>query len=182
MKAIKKIEDVANPKVGSFYLVPCVEYTIFGDKFQPVIGTPHEDADLGVCGIHYHYDIRFFSKRRLTEPLPQRWRNEGQGTIPFRLGRVLAPSGEEIEKLPIIYKKIKMRRQMPKFPFRPQVTGKLQEKYKDVKMSCLTCPHRGMPLNGLPVNKGRVVCNGHGLQWDIATGKMIPRNFRMKRD
>ena len=38
------------------------------------------------------------------------------------------------------------------------------------------CPHRGIPLDGLPcTRRGVVTCPGHGLRWNLRTGKIVTR-------
>ena len=41
---------------------------------------------------------------------------------------------------------------------------------------CRTCPHRGMPLTGQPVDTdGGVVCPAHGLRWSRKDGSLMRR-------
>lgn len=74
-----------------------------------------------------------------------------------------------------------MMRPMPVFPAfldgnKIHIASVLEEQFKDVKLKCKTCPHRGMSLEQLPVAvDGTVVCNGHGLKWHLETGSMVPR-------
>jgi nitrite reductase/ring-hydroxylating ferredoxin subunit len=53
--------------------------------------------------------------------------------------------------------------------------ARFESKYADASAKCGTCPHRGFPLGGVPAKRGVVVCPGHGLAWDQATGRNVPR-------
>jgi hypothetical protein len=183
MSRLQKIEDVENPQVGKFYLVPCVErfLSLGGGRFWPVIGTWHEDADIGVENHHYHYDWRFFSDKDFNSPRA-RGSSYFEDTA-YNLGKVLTPSDSDKDHPPeIVWRRKKMNRQMPEFPIlnydgtRTKIAVKLEAEFKSVKMKCMTCPHRGMSLKRLPVAPdGTVVCNGHGLKWNIKTGAMVER-------
>lgn len=175
---IQKIEDVKNPQVGRFYLVPCVEFypsVISKKQMLPVIGPWHEDADIGFEPHHFHYDVRFCSDKIFT-PLY---------IIRGHLYRASVPEVfNEDSKIPptVTYCRRKMRRQMPDFPKarpnakRPEWQIELEQKYSTHVLKCHTCPHRGMSLDGLPIDaQGRVVCNGHGLRWNLNTGRLSPR-------
>jgi hypothetical protein len=173
---VQKIEDVKLPLVGKFYLVPCVErhpkQTIRID-FLPVIGDWHEDKDIGTPQYHYHYDVRFFP-----DWLMDRWVRGPHGDASV-LGRIHNFRDDERTKhtpFPITYRRLKMKREMPIFPNASNIQGPLQKHFKDHKLKCHVCPHRGFSLDGLPVAPdGTVVCNGHGLKWSLLTGTLVPR-------
>lgn len=160
---LQKISEVENPVVGKFYLVP---HCVGGSTgfLWPVIGPWHEDADIGVEKYHFHYDFRF---------IPESW-STNMATV--HAADKSAPEYGKNSVPLMVWKRKKMLRPMPDFPFwRLNAREVLVEKFKDVKMKCMTCPHRGMPLQGLPVKEdGTVVCNGHGLRWRLRDGKMIP--------
>jgi len=171
------IHLVAKPQVGSFYLVPCYLRADHGiNAWWPVAGPRHEDADIGFREEHYHLDARFMSSAMWeamsvhSEPVINGER--------FRLSRVTINVTPDM----IQHRCMRMNRQMPDFPAR-MTDGKisgicttLEKQFTDVRMKCMTCPHRGMPLTGLPVRPdGTVVCNGHGLKWHLATGVMVSR-------
>jgi nitrite reductase/ring-hydroxylating ferredoxin subunit len=177
----QKIEDVDNPVVGKFYLVPCLWFSLgFSDrnKWVPIIGPLHEDKDLGIENNHYHHDVRF-----TPESL---W--EEYGGIKM-MGRVM--SEPPVKPMLIKVRRLRMKRQMPDFPkedyayadgevrvapgTKNKVVAKLEKQFKDVRLTCRVCPHRGMSLKGLPVKDGMVVCNGHGLRWNVETGAMVVR-------
>lgn len=160
------IEDVISPTIGKFYDVPCVLLRSTG-RFWPIIGTWHEDADIGVPNFHFHYDARFLSMDQFASG----------GNSPRILGKVhINGVPGEASCVPLVVRKRrKALREMPEFPMAAFVT-KLEKDYADQKMKCMKCPHRGMDLKWLPTKDGTVVCNGHGLKWDLATGKLIPRS------
>lgn len=72
---------------------------------------------------------------------------------------------------------------MPDFPLQDENGHSLgwhkllERAYESVKLpSCLKCPHRGMSLKNLPQDEhGNVVCNGHGLKFNLKTGEMVSR-------
>src|SRR5579859_1364238 len=150
--SLQKIEDVESPVVGRFYLVPCVYFKLeqtFGEHWNPVIGDWHEDADIGVSRYHFHYDVRFFGKRRWELGAPYR---RYYAKPEAHMARVFAAFETKPE---IVYRRLKMKRQMPDFPhIADSFIVKLEAKFKDVNMKCMTCPHRGMSLKGLPVKDG----------------------------
>lgn len=189
-KLAPKIEGVEKPVVGRFYLVPCVwdenygvtRRTVHKGGWWPVIGPWHEDADIGFAEHHFHFDVRFFTE----------WNWEGRGKRQ-NMARVKTRQPRELAVMAvpkIEYRRLKMLREMPDFPkeetswavaggwvegSKNDLVKRVEEKFKDVRMTCMKCPHRGMPLTGLPVKDGMVVCNGHGLRWELATGRMVVR-------
>jgi hypothetical protein len=171
-----KISDVDKPEVGKLYLVPCV-YSSWkkGARWWPVIGPWHQDKEIQFDAFHFHYDFRFFPQRNMMDRsglgydltrvhfIPQSWDGKKDTTT----------------QPEIVWRRRKMQREMPDFPLRlrsgelSNVCKTLEPIYKDAKLKCMTCPHRGMSLKGLPVKDGVVVCNGHGLRWNVATGEMV---------
>jgi hypothetical protein len=177
--AIQRISEIeGEPVIGKFYLVPCVE-TIW-NTFLPVIGSPHDDtAIIGISGEHYHFDTRFLTNSQITG-ITRDSSIERKNVI----GSVFWTKGyfSEARRSGTVYKRLKCLRQPFEFPL---VTPDghpirwipaLEAAYKDVKLSdCLKCPHRGIPLKGLPQKGGVVKCPGHGLAWNIKTGEMVNR-------
>jgi hypothetical protein len=168
----KRVEDVAAPVVGKFYLVPCVFVALL-KKWWPVIGPWHEDADLGVESFHFHYDVRFLAERDF-------WNGERtMARVHAHLtskGRWLSTAAEEKGVPELVYLRLKMKRVMPVFPFSPFFAEKVERPFLETRLTCRVCPHRGMSLEGLPEDsEGRVVCNGHGLRWNLKTGRLCPR-------
>ena len=59
---LQRIDDVPEPVVGHYYLVPCLQAAKPG-LWLPIIGPEHEDAAIiKFPALHCHYDLRFFSK------------------------------------------------------------------------------------------------------------------------
>jgi hypothetical protein len=175
---IERVADLkAEPVVGKFYLVPCVP-TECG--WVPVIGPRHEDAEyIGFTEWHYHRDARFTTDAQNAFTMP---------------ASILEPAPDAYSLIAVVCrteppteKKRKCRRRMPDFPnlIRRRVTPlfpatapwmkKLEEAYAGQSAKCGRCPHRGMPLNGLPVKDGAIICNGHGLKWNVETGEAVRR-------
>jgi Rieske [2Fe-2S] domain len=75
---------------------------------------------------------------------------------------------------------MKCLRRMPRYPVRTNFRKALEAAYVSAtvidKDGCRLCPHKGIPLHGLPTEKdGSVVCPGHGLRW-TKDGKLVPRS------
>lgn len=162
-------EMTTPPVVGRFYLVPCVRLRLTGGgtSWWPTQGPPHEDADIGVPQVHYHHDPRFWTKAQLSGWLRP---------LPLVLGSVT-------EKAAILEGPAYMRRRcsgsMPIFP-RERVQDlwlpALEQTHAAATLrgACKVCPHRGIPLASLPVAAdGTVTCPGHGLRWDVSTGRLV---------
>lgn len=174
MKRVSEIEG--EPEVGKFYLVPCVR---FEGAWRPVIGPRHEDAEyIGVEILHYHDDLRFLGNAAIKRSYE--WHNffsKGITCPPeeFKMTSVLA--SHACSK--VVERPVRCKRRMPDFPLvvktqRAPWFDKLQDAYADSR-GCARCPHRGMPLQGLPVKDGVVICPGHGLAWSVETGEMVRR-------
>lgn len=199
------IEDVAEPKIGRYYMVPCVwddtnkirrNRQLNGKTggWWPIIGTWHEDHDIGFPGYHYHFDVRFFPQYEFDMRDFDVFGCYGG----YSLARVFSPSfffakaryspgGEnDRDTHPIVTKlRMMMKREMPDFPMRDKHAGvgekskiqtTLETMFQNTKLKCKTCPHRGFSLEGLPMQPdGTVICNGHGLKWNLKTGEMVMR-------
>jgi hypothetical protein len=184
---------IENAIVGNWYTVPCVTVKTWGAI--PIHGPWHEDEKyIGFKRHHFHVDWRFASPRYRAfvmdhmdtfapkhAPLEQLVHN-----------RVIC---EMITK-PVLRRRI-CQRIMPDFP-NAKFVVELERAYRDHVLDprCLICPHRGMPLahgairtepqmfrnmrEGVPFDDVHpshqtVVCPGHGLKWDLTTGKLAPR-------
>lgn len=170
-----RIENVKTPVVGKFYFVPCIhtDQTRLQswDTWIPIIGPWHEDAEIIMFEApHFHLDWRFVQYIRFDEL----GRNHS-------LVACSTVGGNSASQPTVVYKRKMMWREMIEFPS-STTSGEvpwmrtLEAKYKNHQLKCNTCPHRGMSLEGLPQDEqGRVVCNGHGLRWNLKTGKLAPR-------
>lgn len=60
----------------------------------------------------------------------------------------------------------------------------LREEYSAAKVLCGKCPHRGLPIASMPREPGTdiVTCPGHGLRWDLSTGKLMPARLNDRGD
>lgn len=179
------IEAVAEPVVGRFYWVPCVELpkaTPYWAKVTrrrprlrvvPVLGPGHEDNEIiGFKLDHWHLDWRFINDRALAR-WPRR-DNDFMATV-----QTTSVDGNE---LTLVRHRLRCRRPMPTFPQHEAEWGpKLEQAYaRHTLGKCRTCPHRGIPLNGIRAQNGILVCPGHGLAWNLATGRQH-RRFTVNR-
>lgn len=172
---IQRVSELDHePIVGKHYLVPCI---IDGPlrSWRPVIGPPHNDIEhFNFKAEHYHYDWRFLDDleiqvmanmmdRPLTSP----------GALMSAIARVTTPK----------LKRLKCLRRMPEFGLdylglhSRKVYAKFEQHYASQHIaSCLKCPHRGMDLSQLPQDaQGNVVCNGHGLSFNLKTRRLVSR-------
>lgn len=153
-------------EVGRRYRVPTVRGYIFRKlRDWPVIGPLHEDADIiGYAPLHYHIDWRFVPDRDLP---PARWSLYAIVMNESPLNRSLE------EQRPVVRLRL-CRRTWAPYP-RDKATWlpQLEAKYAGCALKGAVCPHRGLPLDSCPADEnGIVTCPGHGLRWDINTGKL----------
>lgn len=171
---LQKIEDVKLPAVGRYYQVRCAygkrPHLSKQREWWPVIGSWHEDADIGVAAYHFHYDVRFYSEAEFNRGrIPHLAQVHTWGLVDSAMSDQTAPVRTE-------YFRMKMRRQMPDFPADPPFLWKLEDLFRDVTLKCRVCPHRGFSLEGLQrAADGTVLCNGHGLKWNLETGRLVAR-------
>lgn len=163
------------PVVGTRYRVPCIwAHRGWDASWWPILGPQHADPDLGVDMEHFHYDWRF-----IPADLIEATFSPAAAKDPSRaMGQVVTDWSGAVQ-----LRVLECVRPMPQFPaLRPiegdliPWLGALESRYVTARLKCRTCPHRGMPLDGLPADEqGRVICPGHGLRWDLATGELAPR-------
>jgi hypothetical protein len=121
---------------------------------------------------HYHHDARFLSDEDLV-------RFMGRGDD-IAAAAILGNLLQEFTDGPELHEK-ECFRQMPNFIRPPRAyLPALEERYKD---ACIDpenpiCPHRKFPLVGNPSEDGNVICSGHGLQWSLITGKLVPEQLK----
>jgi hypothetical protein len=162
--------------VGRRYRVPCVSWQGY---LTPILGPMHEDAEhIGFKHQHWHIDFRFVSK--------QQWEGMRESYADYSRvhGKVITADKAESG---VVYVRRKCLREMPVFPRDIPDGGhgsmavpwlsKLESAYADkrLNLNCMTCPHRGLPLDGIAPKNGVLVCPGHGLAWDVSTGRLHPR-------
>lgn len=197
---LQRVEDLTTPPVvGGWYLVPCVTVRDYrkteGVVVVPVLGTAHEDPDLGAPYVHLHFDQRFLEplKAGMNECWPQiavRVVNLTEALAPIEHVAMVcrrdqptypadipSPSQDDITNA-LIYG----RDQHALCAITPHTPGFLPGLEDRTKGRCSRfgiCAHRGTPLSNLPVTKlqGRAVrvCPSHGLAWDVETGQLVKR-------
>lgn len=183
-RSLVRIEDVVGlPEIGTRYRVPCVKVSGWrgrGGGWMPVIGPAHDDSEIiGLPYRHYHHDARFTPASMFGQV--HRFDRRAVESVLLGVIRVSVIEAGPEHRVRVC------QRQMPEFPLRisnrygevqeSPFARKLEAAYADrrVDPKCMRCPHRGFPLDGLPVRDGVVVCPGHGLAWDVTTGRLVPR-------
>lgn len=169
---LQRIDDLKEPPiVGRYYLVPCIKVTSAESSpvgFWPVTGPQHEDREIiGFAWRHWHYDFRFLTHAQHLRKTLDR-------------GSVLCTAqGEHKEPgiaAEVVYKPRLCQREVLGFPaYKAHWLPQLRDAHADARVKCGKCPHRGLPLESLPREPGTdiVTCPGHGLRWDLKTGKMV---------
>lgn len=185
-KKTPKLDAInGEPIVGRFYMVPCVFCVL--DGLVPIIGPLHEDKEyIGVADRHWHYDFRFIAN------LPCHDESTNFGRACFEERTDGSKNVVNVNSAVAIHRR-KCFRVMPEYKT-TYVNGTirtpvpflfdLERAYADTKMNTDTmiCPHRGIPLKGQPIRDGCVLCCGHGLQWNVKTGELVPRVAVEHRD
>lgn len=191
---MERVDEMTSPPVvGRFYMVPCVYVDTsiargFGRRFSadpqtivdpydrllmgwwPIMGPRHEDlAHLDFAPYHWHFDPRFLSGRQM--------RNATMGGS--NLSRIFArPLSDYGGLRGPEHRRMRCRRPLG-LPSQLENLGKILEPHcadATLRGPCKVCPHRGIPLASLPVDEhGHVTCPGHGLRWDVSTGRLVRR-------
>ena len=191
---LHRVDDLPNPPVvGEFYLVPCIlipaalqrKGQLCGGmrpRWWPILGPRHQDLDLGVPAYHYHYDPRFMTDRAIVNRI-------GSQPISWLFGAILCDGHPSVLPSPVPRRRRCLRHMPAHFADveggwgLPSWLRPLEAKFADVLLpDCKVCPHRGLPLAQLPQKNGIVTCRGHGLRWDVATGKLVRRPLGEKED
>lgn len=186
---MERVDEMTSPPIiGKRYWVQCAfvppkSATAVTWGWWPINGQKHDDADIGVPQVHYHYDPRFMSERQfrlrevaalpgaiLASILPA-------AVAPKSSTTIWMDDGSKRVALTVEHRRMTCKRAMPLFPRdrNPPWLPDLESKYANVvAKGCRTCPHRGLPLASLPADKrGVVTCAGHGLQWNQKTGVLV---------
>lgn len=179
---LERIEDVSEPEIGRFYLVPTVRGEWLGMvRDWPVLGPEHRDKDcFNFPHSHYHFDQRFLPERRWKGF----WRDVQAS--PLQTHDLINPDG--LPK-PVYRRRRLLRLVHPGtaviLKMHTVRTGGLEA------LNCLVgryaglqarhdgrgwvCPHRQVPLNGQTIQPdGSIVCPAHMLRIDAATGLVLP--------
>jgi hypothetical protein len=175
-----RVDEMTSPPiVGRTYLVPCVRAprdAEFPPGYVPVFGARHRDYDLiGFPYDHWHHDRRFTTPRHFA--LGMRIAKE-RGAPALIFDQVLAVrTGADLPEP--VWRPRKCWREMPAYPDQPpRWLPDLEDAYqgKRLRGACKVCPHRGLPLASLPASPdGTVTCPGHGLRWNVSTGRLVRR-------
>ena len=161
-------------EIGRYYSVPTVTGNLSSVRRDwPVFSDKHEDREIiGFPHMHYHIDWRFVSRRAIGEIGRYRWRR-----IEHLYGLVLHEGPMNEDNLPASV----MRRRKYRGTFEdvlgafPQAKwlDKLASTYATCRLKNMTCPHRNISLANCQVVNGIVTCPGHGLRWNVETGKVV---------
>jgi len=173
---LQKIEDVARPQIGKYYLVRCVQLnydTMYSnhygchDEWVPVYGNPHVDQHcLQFKDEHLHYDWRFVSKAMYQAQTLYMDSDSGKEN-----GKVMT---RDSVLWPPQYRQKQYKRHHSPYP---TVTWHycLEDEYVQKRLKNMICPHQGANLTSCPVTDGVVTCPLHGLQWVVSTGELVRR-------
>lgn len=168
---------VDEPVPGGYYWVSFVnvERVKKTPKWMPILGPLHEDkAVINFPYLHWHMDWRFASQGYYEDRLKL-------CVDPARIHMFIvnASYGYAQKKttpdITTIHRRfVKCRRLMPPYPEKVRWGQQLEAAFADTKMKCLTCPHRGLPLDPRMAKDGVITCTGHGLKWNLQTGDLVP--------
>lgn len=160
--------------MGRYYLVRVAVSSTFVHGFHkgsaiPLLGGEHSDPEIGANYPHTHVDWRFVSTSRFRAISKLKISlNYGLDILVALIIPPRAIGGYETRRM-------LCKRASLTFPTRQEINGKLEKHYANAVAKCDVCPHRGISLVGAPVVNGARVCPGHGLAWNVETGKMQPR-------
>jgi len=161
-----------SPVVGERYLVDCVWGRVCDcasqrETWLPVTGPRHEDSEvIKFKWWHQHYDLRFLQPA-LYDHLVVRTSHALYAVLVDES----VPAPRETSR-----RVLRCLRSQLDFPGDASFAQALERAYAGACLRpCRVCPHRGLPLGSAPVVGGVVECPGHGLRWDVATGRLSPR-------
>lgn len=191
MSSVRLLDTIAF-EVGKFYKVPCIKTVerlkdgyrpYWCGEWVPVMGPLHRDVGpVNFPWLHWHVDLRFVSAKVYAE-LNKVWHGSPFATplqkfsLKWETG---GPQGmgertdDSFVDGDVVERRLKCKRQFPAYPFtKAKWLSKLAGELKDVRMQGMVCPHRGIPLNGCPLDGDVVTCPGHGLRWNVKTGEVV---------
>lgn len=170
---MERVDEMTSPPiVGRYYLVPCVwvpQDSPVAAGWRAVLGPRHEDREaLGFPYLHFHNDPRF-----LSDAVIDRIRSIAGHRQSIFDCVITGVRGIE-------YRRRRCLREMPEVPaaWGQDWRRELQRLNgaATLRGPCKVCPHRGVPLASLPVAAdGTVTCPGHGLRWNVSTGRLVRR-------
>lgn len=168
---MQKIDEIKEPQVGKYYLVPCalvkaqkngnVEFII------PILGIKHTDKQLGVSYEHYHIDSRFCRSSQLVNINEEGRTNNILSTDPQN-------GVNEFFVAEVQYRKRKCIRDTTGIA-PPRLALKYWRWYEEqIGKTCKgkKCPHLGHTMHE---KNGHLECPLHGLIGDIKKEVIIDR-------
>lgn len=183
-------------EVGKYYKIPCVRVGSVVPAcarkggWIPVLLPWHEDASIiGFPEHHYHYDPRFLSKRAYREFSYGLVLSRHPGMSGF--SPRIANTSQTLFDGEIVYRRLTYKRPFPPYRLFEDRAGremrngwpsKLETAYAHDHLRNGVCPHRGINLTTCPVVYGVVTCPGHGLRWNVETGKLVRRWPEREKD
>lgn len=198
-RAIPDIETAHEVVVGRYYRVPCTldGYVDWREPRRlnvvvPILGPLHEDRKfIRFPQQHWHIDWRFvtalFMESRLESYREQTRDGPYYQSFTQPLVSVIAPNLIPIHRRPhshpafaggkmVIRRTLRCKRLFAEFPADAFWIPELELAMRDNVVCDNICPHRGISLKGVESTDGMtVVCPGHGLRWDKASGRMVSR-------
>jgi Rieske 2Fe-2S protein len=190
---IPNIEDVEVVEVGRMYMVPTVilRRAPKGLALIPVIGPLHEDSQfIGFPDHHWHPDRRFVTDYWLEQQGPNHWATIYTPLPRPRLLKAISklrgePVYTESRTEPDVIdggrRRLQCRRLVGSFcnsrtETPPGWLKKLEPAYANSRLrDGHICPHRGISCRGVIAENDGVVCPGHGLKWNMQTGRLVSR-------
>jgi hypothetical protein len=183
---VQNIEDAETVEIGETYFINVAitrQNSLGAGAGFPVLGDVHDDADFITIYPdnvrHAHVDWRFIPADlypaivklflAFADQNPQYGWTRG---VPNRQLASVIPESEigSLERWPL-----PVARPQLKWEVYPDWLPALEAAYKDKKVECNTCPHRGISLSGAPMDEhGNRICPGHGLKWS-KSGCLVPR-------
>lgn len=173
------------PVVGKLYRVLSVHTDdIKMQGWFPALGPRHDDLELSFPEQHWHFDLRFVDGY-LDDPKVTTFRMdngaaagvEGNAEHPAAAFGVI--TDDDLVEPPTM----KIWRCMRKMPPNPCNFIRLAYWYRDHKIDPENpvCPHKGMPLSGVPSVLSCLICPLHGLIWDKKTGEAVNHTQLLQR-
>jgi len=180
MSRVKRVDELTeSPVIGRTYLVPCV-FDVVSEHWIPVRGPLHDDREIiGFAAKHWHRDTRFAVKQREID-------SDGGNRAQIQMLRVVAEDKTTGEVRYLLRRCLSRDVDFPMKTtssagnvHRNPFAADLETAFEGMRLKCMKCPHRGFDLSNMkPDHKGRVVCPGHGLQWNTRTGRLNRRTPR----
>lgn len=183
------VDEAPEVLVGSRYIVNAA-YTVpnlmpYAGALIPLLGPQHEDAEIiKFPHEHWHIDWRFVNDglrgsvlnylRKKYVFIQRREKYERESEL---LGLVLT----QAHMGTVHPHEMMCWREHDTWTADPSFMYALESAYADKRACKDVCPHRGISLKGAPgdpVLPGLRVCPGHGLAWDIETGRLVRRAFQ----